>query len=332
MMGSSHAVVLDRPQLGPLDRLAAWLATGLSVWILFETVWHALRPDDPLAPLSLLSRRAAVLGAIQVTALTAGCAVLAAVLAGKRIADIGLFAALLGLTAVSCRGETAEHFLLEMTKPPGSGRGLAAGFLIESIAWLGISAGALLAGGVVMKWRHRGVVHVAEPGERPALPLLPALADAPVVGQWFAGEPALRTHVDAGVKHTVVVTAAGLFAFLILSIGSTSRAIQHGQAVFTVAASVCIACYIAFHVAPVRSALWPITGVALMVVVAYIWAAFRPAAPDLPPTVPTSPFLRVLPIQFVSVGLATAVAMTWYMYDPFSAETDHPRRQHAARL
>jgi len=69
-----------------------------------------------------------------------------------------------------------------------------------------------------------------------------------------------------------------------------------------------------------------------MVVVAYIWAAFRPAAPDLPPTVPTSPFLRVLPIQFVSVGLATAVAMTWYMYDPFSAETDHPRRQHAARL
>jgi hypothetical protein len=331
MIGASHTIVTDRPQLSFLDRVAVWLATGFCVWVLFEVGWLVLRPNDPQAPVSLLSRGAGgwsvLAGAVSATVFAAAlntiCAVIATVIGGRRLADVGAFAAMIGLTALSLRGDTAEYFVLEGAAL--SPRAVALLFVAEAILWLLIGLLAVAAAGLVTKWCFGGV-YGADGRRSGPLPMIPAAVDAPRVGERFGPGSIPRTPADVGAKHTAIVLAAGLFAFMLLSIGAGQRVIQHGQAIFTAAATVCIACYIAYHAAPVRSALWSILGAALLVIVAYLWAAIRPPAGDLPPSVPPSPFLRVLPIQFVSAAIASAIAMSWYMYMPPEPEPTPPPR------
>jgi hypothetical protein len=104
----------------------------------------------------------------------------------------------------------------------------------------------------------------------------------------------------------------------LLSVGLSTRVIQHGQACFVVAAGVCAAVYVASRSVPVRSALWSLLAVGLMALVGYVWAGLRPAAPGLPPNIPSSHFLRILPVQFISVGTAAALSTFWYVFQPAS--------------
>ena len=120
----------------------------------------------------------------------------------------------------------------------------------------------------------------------------------------------------------------GLVAIGVLSAGLSSRSIQHGQECVVVAAGVCIACYFAHRMVPVQSTLWSILAVGLTALAAYLWAGVRPAGSGLPQNIPSSHFLRVLPLQFISVGTAAAIAMFWYMYAP---EPPKPARRKAAR-
>ena len=114
-----------------------------------------------------------------------------------------------------------------------------------------------------------------------------------------------------GLKHAALCGGLGLVALAALSASLTSRSIEHGQVCFVIFASVAIACYVAHRIVPIRSAGWSIAGVALMAVAAYLWAAVRPSVASLPPLVPSSHFLRILPIQFVSVGVAAAIFSAW---------------------
>lgn len=322
MIGASHAIEMDRPQLGLVDRAAAWLAIGLSIWIFFEAGWLLLRPNDPLAPVSLMSGRSALLGGLGSALLAAVCAGAGTLLAGRRIADIGTFAASVGLVVLSLRGDTAEYFLLERTTEAArSTRGLALLFLVESVAWIGVTVVAAVVAGIVARW----FITAATSSGKGLLPMIHGALDIPKRGRGPAGEnPNLQTPGDVGIKHTAIVAAAGLFAFLLLTVGADTRQIQHGQAVFSAAAAVALGCYIAHQAAPVRSAAWSVLGAALLVLIGYLWAALRPALEGLPPTVPPSPFLRVLPIQFVGAGAAAAIAMSWYMYTPPEAEPSRP--------
>lgn len=324
MIGAAHAIDMDRPQLGFVDRAAAWLAIGLSIWVFFEVGWLLLRPNDPLAPISLMSGRSALLGALGAGLLAAVCASAGSLLAGRRIADIGTFAAVVGLVVLSWRGDTAEYFLLERTTEPArSTRGLALMFLVESVAWIGIVVIAGVAAGMLARWL--GATGAAPP--KVPLPMIHGALDMPARRNGEAPvEAELRTPSDVGIKHTAIVAAAGLFAFLLLTIGGDNRQTEHGQAVFSASAAVALGCYIAHQAAPVRSPAWSVLGAALLVLIGYLWAALRPAQVGLPPTVPSSPFLRVLPIQFVCAGAAAAIAMSWYMYSPPEVEPSAPAR------
>ncbi len=120
-----------------------------------------------------------------------------------------------------------------------------------------------------------------------------------------------RTTPMTGLKHTIMVSVIGLIAFLVLSAGLSVRAIQHGQVSFVVAASVCIGCYFTHRYVPVYSALWSILAVELMAVTSYTVSGFYAPAASEPVCIPASPFMRVLPIQYVAVGTAAAIAMFW---------------------
>lgn len=344
MIGATHTVAMERPQLGFVDRAAAWLAIGLVAWILFEFGWRVARPMDPQAPLSLLSSGISFFSVFQLGIVAIGCAMLATLIAGGRLADVGPFAAGAGLVLLSLRGDSAEYFHLERTATslvggPGN-TGLAWGFLFESLFWIAVLGVSIILSGWLTSRIH-APCEMPDDEEAVFPPLRPAMTDMPTGGHDLkAGLPASgvtggerrgssaltgptragiarfnpATPVVLGVTHAAIVVVASQLGFRLLAIGSSYRAIENSQAVFTVAASVCIACYFAFHFAPARTAFWPVVGVVVSILIAYLLAVVQPASPVLPPTIPSSPFLRVLPIQFVAVGVATAVAMTWWMY------------------
>ncbi len=312
--------MVDRPQLNLLDRAMVW-SSWLLAGVLFLTVgWSAMKPDDPVGAVSLLTRSGAIVMLIQATALAAVAAALATLLAGRKLADVGTFSAALGLAAVSLRGGTVQHLLMQrsdgMDAPPQS---LAILFALEAVAWFTVLVITVGVSGWLVRWcltaGGRSEESRADTASLPARTM--SALDIPGIGVGFFGQMrGCQTSLGMGVGHTLLTTFFGLAAFYVLSTGTASRTIQHGQECFVVTAAVWAGCYAAHRLRPVRSALWSILAVGMMAVAGYVWSSLGPGSAGTPITVPGSPFMRILPIQFVSVGTAAAVVMFWHMYVP----------------
>jgi hypothetical protein len=264
-----------------VDRAAVWASWAMAGAIFLTIGWFAMAPDDPRGAVSVLARHAPLAMLVQAAGLAGITAALATVLAGRRRPHVGTFAAGIGLAAVSLRGESAVYLLLLQPDPSAASQGALAGkLMIESGAWFLV----LLTAGAVSTW----------------------------VTRWLdAGRPPMSLRHDW--QHAILAAGVGVAVFYALGGGVTGRAIQHGQACFLVAASVCIAAYVAHRLAPARSPIAPMAAVGLMGLSGYAWAWLRPGSGGLPANVPASPFLRVLPVQFMAVGIASAVAMYWHM-------------------
>jgi hypothetical protein len=285
----ASSTLSDPAHLTLLDKLGVWAGWGVAGAMFHTLGWMALAPSDPLGAVSLLARGGMGAMLLQAAGLAAVTAAIAAVLSGRQLAYAGPFAAALGLAVVALRGETAEYLLLSAA---GSGespaKAIAAKLALESVGWLFVVLVALAVSGIVTRWCF-GRPHDTQ----------------------HEGTPAPRA-ID-GLHFTLIATAASLFAFNILTTGLDRRAIQHGQVCFVVAASVWLGCFLAHRMVAVWSVLWSILSVALLAIVGYLWAGARSPNPNLPPSVPTSHFLRVLPIQFIAVGAAAAIAAYWSM-------------------
>jgi hypothetical protein len=320
MSDASSLATPHTPQLGLLDKTITFASWALAGAIFLTIGWFAMEPDDPLGAVSLLTRHGAIVMLVQAAALAGVAAAVATALAGRLLADVGTFAAALGLAAVSLRGGTAETLLVSYSDlSPTYQRGLAAELALESVAWLVVMVVALVISALVVHWCFHKTEESGDERKQMRAALAHALAgrDLPSIGARLFGVPDVEpTAPREGVKHTLVAAGLGLAAIGLLSDGLGSRSIQHGQACFVVAAGVCIACYFAHRIMPVRSALWSILAVGIIAVVAYLWASIRPLESGLPAIIPSSHFLRVLPIQYVSIGTAAAVAMFWYVYTP----------------
>lgn len=316
-------ITVQPTTLGFVDRvvtLASWAVGGA----LFLTVgWNAMAPQDPLGAVSTLSRPNGAIMILQAAGLAGVCAALATILAGRKLVDVGTFAVALGLALVSLRGSTASSVLQQSLYD--SERALAGRFAVEASCWFGVIGVALLTSAVIMRWIHadrRGDGREPRGGGSRLVDSSGVSAgfDIPGLSAVFLGEPGHHcTIVSDGLKHAVTLAGVGLLTVSAISVGLTSRSIQHGQVCFVIFAAVFFATYVAHRVVPVRSAFWSIVAVGLMCIVGYLWAAVRPAVPSLPPYVPASHFLRILPIQFIAVGTAATLAATWYTVFPETA-------------
>lgn len=317
MSSSTSYAMSDRLQLSLLEKVVTFVAWLLGGAVFFTVGWLVVHPDDPEGAVSLFARSDSFLMLVQSAVLAGVAAAIGTILAGRRLSDAGTFAAAIGLAAVSLRGETVVSFLVMRTDLSATAeRGLALRFAAESVGWFVVILVAVVVSGYVARWcfGHAERVRSDDPLRDLASRSL-AACDAPRLGRAICGASATpQTEPLDGLKHTMITAGVAVLACGLLSKGLVSRSIQHGQVCFSVFAAVMIASMVAFRFVPVRSPLWSILAVPIVAVTGYLWAGFRPSEPGLPPNMPASHFLRVLPIQYIAVGTVAALTAFWYVY------------------
>ena len=112
MNTASSPIMVHRPHRTLLDKtvtLGSWVLAGA---IFLSVGWLAMKPEDPLGAVTVLTRDGGLLVLLQAGALAGVAAAIATVIAGRYLADVGTFAAAVGLAAVSLRGGTAGTLLV----------------------------------------------------------------------------------------------------------------------------------------------------------------------------------------------------------------------------
>lgn len=319
MMEAAGHVHWEAWRLSFFERLAVWLTWAVAGALFLTVGWMAMAPTDPLGPVCVLTNRAGVAMLAEAAALVVVCALVCTLIAGRRVVDAGTFAAAIGLAVVSLRGGTTEYLLLY---GDGSGSGamptgvLAVRFAALAVGWFVI---VMIAAGVSM-WITRWCFTASSGssadggGTEHGTGLVLCAADIPTMNLTAGTIQSPATPLTDGLRHAAVATAVGLLAFILLTESTSTRAIQHGQSCFVVAAAVWLACFFAHRIAPVRSAFWSVLAVLAMALIGYGWSALRSHGGVVPPNIPESAFMRVLPIQFISVGTATAISMIWSIH------------------
>jgi hypothetical protein len=269
-----------------LDKLGLWASWAAAAGIFLTLGWMAMAPDDPYGAVSLLLRGQAVSMWLQAAGLAVVTSAIATILVGRSLPYAGPFAAALGLAVVSLRGRTAESLLIAARTSGVGTQSLAIRMSLEAFAWIGVMILAFFIGEGIARWCFPRPASRRDTGKSASM--------------------SFPTPAFAGVALVIA-----LLAFNVLGAGMHSREIRHTQVCFVVAASVWLGCFFAFRVVPARGILWYIATVALLVLGCYWWAALQSDPPTLPVSLPPSNFLRVLPIQFVAVGVAAAIAVYW---------------------
>ncbi len=307
--GEGMSVAEAMPQVKTSDSHERWLFHA--AWVLGAAVFLfigalSLQPTDPQGPVSLLAHDDRTSMAMEVLALAVVVSGLATVLAGRSHPEIGVFAVCIGLAAVSVRGSTMTYLLMRH----GHTRALCWLLAGEVLFWTLLVAAAAITSGLMVRW-----LGVDRGGDRKTRSEW-AVAAVPWLGRILIGRDAdeQRDLPSAGLRHIAVATIVALLLIGLLSSGRGDRTIRHGQACFAVAAGMYLAVNRAQVYFPVRSMFWSMCAVPVVCLVAYLYAWVR-AQPTLLvdglATVPVSNYLRILPMTYVTVGVAAALLARW---------------------
>lgn len=306
-------LLLAYPPLRWPDKALTMVTWGCAV-ALFATVgWMAISPRDPQGAVSLVTNPDALM-VLQILALAAVVSALATVLVGRKLPDAGTFAVAAGLAVSNLQGETSSYLLIYVTGTDVAARRALAGELaVEGLVWFLVIGVALVVSGLVMRWCF-GHVTGARGGAAHLSAM--AVADLPGLGRWICPQTGKSPAAVAarGLRFTAVTVVAALILIGLLATGSPERAVHHGQVYFSLAAAFGVATWLAQRLTPVRTPLWGCLAVPLVCTMGYVWTMFRPAGPVAYAhiaSVPPTPFMRALPLEYISVGTAAVVAAFW---------------------
>ncbi len=293
------------------DRLRLHAAWGVAAVVFWTFGWFALQPWDPRGPVSMLAVERATLSMIEIAALAAVMAAVATVIAGRVFADIGVAAVGIAIAIVSLRGGPTTTLLVQAESLPSLCLALAA----EGVFWFLAMTAAVVASAFVMRW-VLGEADEGRPDESNGVTLRDTIAsEIPFVRCMLSGLSCprfTRAELINGLLHAGITAFIALALILIFAAGGPEQDIRNGQSCFAVAAAFYIAAGRAQIMFPARTAFWSFASVVIVCVAAYVWAMVMSlqANPTLP-TIPTSGFLRVLPVTYVAVGAAGVVMARW---------------------
>lgn len=307
--------------LGLLDKALSLTAWAVCAGLFLTVGWTALQPEDPLGAVSLWSQQHGLIAWVQAAALGGAVAVIATLLIGRRLPDAGVFAAAVGLAAVNLRGSHAGSLLISYQHAEGGSRaGLGGILVLETLGWFAVIVGAALVSGTIYRWcfqRHdSGSSDDANNSSSPDVWNAMAIAEleASVASGGSSSSPAQPGWVQ-GIKQLAVTLAVALIVLRLLSVGSAPRAVSHGQVYFAVATAFYLGVIAGAYRFPTPSALWGCLAVPLLACIGYlvVWIGSGVASGHSQAShIPSSMFLRALPLTYVSVGTAAVMAAFWF--------------------
>lgn len=294
------------------DKALLTLALGIAV-ALFLTIGSAvLAPRDPQGAISLLTHPHPILMLLECAALAAVAATIATVLAGSRLVDVGIFAAGLGMGLAVIQGDTSAYILrLWSAGGASAGKSPAMLMLVESLLWSAVFALVMVVSGWVMAFCKRGPV--TDDSRFSVMDM--AVSECAGLNRLVGiDQRAVGTRHGITMATMIAVTATLLFS--ILASGSSPRIVQHGQ--------ICFAVFVAFY-----GGVWlakkfgftaqtplPVLGaVPIAAILAYLWATLQPGSGSTHVHIPSSVYLRALPLTFVSVGMLGSLVGYWIIPD-----------------
>jgi len=153
------------PSLRQRAGFAASLALAAGAFLIVGG--SALAPDSPLGAITLLGGAGGAKTLAVAVVLAATVAGVATVLAGRRLVDVGTFAACIGLALTSLRGGTSAVILIAAAdgQADGTPAGVAMRFAFESAAWLLAPLAAMIVSALVHRRlfaRPRGGVRISD--------------------------------------------------------------------------------------------------------------------------------------------------------------------------
>lgn len=347
---SSHSLHLP-VRLRYSDKALLTLAIGFSVALFLTVGQVVLTPRDPLGAISVLTHAHPVLMLLECAGLIAVTAAVGTLLIGSRLPDVGLFCAALGLAIAVIQKDTAAYLLV--AADGSSDRSVAMGMAIESVLWSALFLAAILVSGWVMVFCGRsGSAGVGIGGEGSG-DTHAAGGDHLLVDRRFSvndmaaaelGRLSKSMGITPGsgfdfgqMKITLLVAACATLLFAVLASGSSPRIIQHGQTCFALFAAFYLAVWIVktFGLSP-ASPLTVLAAAPLSAIFGYVWAMVQPGGAGRfahLSHIPSSVFLRALPLTYVSVGVIGALIGYWVIADaaPRNTKRDARRTRTATR-
>ncbi len=270
---------------------------------LFASVgWRVAQPADPQGALTLLvDGRAWPAALLSSIALAAVASAVATAVVGPAMAEAGLMAAALGLAMMSTRGGTMTQLLMYHGNGAAARRTLATLLMIETVLWFAALVAAWLVAGVVRSWVDDRIA-----GSR--------TANAPRT-RWARLREA-AVHLRDGVLGMVICAVVAAM-FIRMTIARTPvSAIDRGQVFFAVGVGFFLGAALGPQFWPRGATCWYTLSILIVALAGYAWGFVAPEPSGLPvpytylarlATTPPNDLFRVLPVEYVGVGVAGAV-------------------------
>ncbi|UCG15180.1 MAG: hypothetical protein JSV19_07760 [Phycisphaerales bacterium] len=322
------------PRLRWFDKVVTALTWACAIAVFATVGWMAISPDDPRGAVSLSIGDVAVV-IPQVAALAAVVAGVVTAIIGRMLPDAGTFAVAVGLAGANLQGHPSSYLLMNATGV-GARRILCLSLVAEAVVWFLVIAVAFVVSGLVMRWCWCYGRGESDADAGPAKLATLSIADVPVLGRLVCGArlTADATRPRKGVLHGVVTALAALLLIRLLATGSPARTVQHGQVYFSLAAAFFIGGYAAHRMFPVRTALWGCLAVPVVCIIGYAWTMLRaqgPASYARIASVPPTAFIRALPLEYISVGIAGVLASFWGRASPGQPADERDRPVEGSR-
>ncbi len=315
-MATANMMMSSAVDLPGQERLRFHVAWMVSAGILVSVGAMVFRSGDPYGAVSVLTNRNPALMMMQVMALAAVASALATAIAGRAYPDIGAFAVGIGMAIVSLRGDNMTSLLMDR----GQSRSLCVWLMVDGLFWFVAVLVAMVVSAVVVRWLAGGRTEPTDAnpcqagsgktGLLMAGPLLPGIGG--VLFRRIGADE--RRAWRAGLKHLATATALGLVLISVVCTGAGARAISHGQAVFAVAVAFYVGVGRAQAFFPTTSTWWSCLSVPVVCLAAYTIAlcmSFPTVLVDGLVSVPSSNYLRILPVTYISVGTSAALLARW---------------------
>jgi len=296
---------------GSFDKLIVLLLCLVSAGLFHSVGWMIARPVDPFGAVSLLGTASPIIALAELCGLAAVVAGLAAVALRGRLPHAGLFAVAVGLAVMAARGSSADY----MVRFPPAGTSRSAVFTLlaaEAVAWAVVIAVGVATARLVDTW-----LGVDTP-------------DAPRAAQEPGAHRKRKQMSSGGVGNGLLclLLCTVCAALLIRTIGGTLvTAIHKGQVYFALAGGFYLATLLSVTVSRTRRIIWPLLAVLLISLLGYLAGGQWPtaaAADDYRQLSHVMPNFacRALPVEYLSAGVAGAIAGTWTGSRMASASAD----------